>query len=514
MTTITYTFTKTTSSDGFKLLGRTSADQRATEPLTALVLRVMKISQEAAEAIRTYSKIKVVILTKDTTSVLVKVKKSKGVYFTFNIPKLSPETISSLRPLLHEKQPSPPEQPAAAAKSSITEPIALEPPASTSLQLPPGIYNPNTNCFMNATFQMVMNDTELRRALIETFRAEQEKCKADLTKKDITIGTLNQQIAEFQSKSTFYWFFADYQRLSKNLEEQKSKQADLQKLSRTYEAFFKAFENYDNGGKETINLTPLRHLLTIYPGSGSSGQCDAEEFFNALFNNVKLSNYKIGYEEAFERTYAPLDPESKLAKETYTQDRWSKIKKADLIQLQSGNKTKNSNGTNITLTLDLEDAIKKAKEAKKTEEVIKISGQELLDTLFMPRNVKDPASPTACTDGYYVMQTEKKAFEKPPQRFLVHLKRFTFEGAARKISELVSMPELITIEKKHYRLKTIIHHLGGASGGHYIGYLKKDNIWIKANDSSVSIAEKSAIDEARENGYLYLYEEWQIEGID
>lgn len=68
------------------------------------------------------------------------------------------------------------------------------------------------------------------------------------------------------------------------------------------------------------------------------------------------------------------------------------------------------------------------------------------------------------------------------------------------------MPELITIEKKDYRLKAIIYHLGGASGGHYIAYLKKDNIWIEANDTYVDKAEPSAVDKARENGYLYLYE--------
>ncbi|MBS0649047.1 MAG: hypothetical protein JSS10_07500 [Verrucomicrobia bacterium] len=512
--TITFRFTKDTSSEGFKLSGRTPQDNPAAEAFTGLFIKLMKMKEEAAQKFTKCPKFKVTLSAGNTTSLVVS-GKSEGVRFSISIHKLSSETLTSLRPFLQDRQPSTPAPPpTAAAKPSLTEPIAR------ASKLPPGIYNPNTNCFMNATFQMVMNDTELRRALLDTFRVEQGKCQAEIAKVDGTINTLNQQIAEIQTQYPYlYWLNAGYKAKNETLQNENNSQKNLQKLSTAYEAFFKAVEIYENGGKETIDLTPLRHLLTIFPGSGSSGQCDAEEFFNALFYKVKLSGYKIGYEEAFERTYAPLDPHSQLAQETYTREKWSTIQKEDLIQLQPGNKRKNPNGTNITLTLALEDAIKRANElneAKKVKEVIKISGQELLDTLFMPCNVKDPASPTACTDGYYVMQTEKKTFEKPPQRFLVHLKRFTFEGAPKKISELVSMPELITIENKPYRVKAIIYHLGGASGGHYKAFLKKDHIWIEANDASVTVAGKSDVDEAKDNGYLYLYEEWEhkVEEID
>lgn len=376
---------------------------------------------------------------------------------------------------------------------AMAGPSALLPhnPPKIEGPLPPGIKNPNTNCFMNATFQMIMNDKVLRDALVETYREEIKKCEIKLTE----IAEKQKQLdQELQSSQTgwFYWLKGPYIRASQNIEQNKTEREKCEKLASAYQKFLDAVKDYEKGGKE-IDLTPLRYLLTIFPHAKPWGMGDAEEFFNALFHPVDCAKYQIGYREGFERTYAPLNPQSEFANK-YTQERWATTKVDDRVVLQEGNKS-TSLTPKQTPTLSLE--------FEKNS-----TGQKLLDQLFEPSHNHD-CDPTPCQNGYYLLQTEKRIFQHPPKRFMIHLKRFTDTGA--KINKPLQMSEIVTIEGQHYSLKSIVYHIGAA---HYIAYIKKQDTWFKANDEHVTVATHEDLETGLNYGYLYFYEKIQKNDVE
>lgn len=125
-----------------------------------------------------------------------------------------------------------------------------------------GLYNPDNNCFMNAVFQMIMNDDTLCRALIETY-------------------------------------------------------TPLARTHEAYKTFIDVVALYKSGSADPlkkVDLDPLRHLLKIYASKtnanasgwqdGSMG--DAEEFLNALLDKVDLEKFNLGFRNGFRRTGTPL----------------------------------------------------------------------------------------------------------------------------------------------------------------------------------------------------------------
>lgn len=487
--------------------------------VTALFASIKEKNKAAAEKISNFKEFTATLTgVSDSKTITVQITgKVNNAQVIINIGKLKPETAQSLPSSLVEKLFSP------AAKESALEPISRKPTISNAPPVhsllihtfpmaivgpslftyqsvlanprieaskPPGLSNPGTNCFMNATFQMVMNDEVLCQALVETFTEALKNCADEKATISSNRVALDKEL-EALKKTEGWWYTwtSSYRQWSEKSEKNTSKLQKCEKRSTAYKTFLNAVNAYRTGGKE-IDLTPLRYLLTIYRGSRPRGMGDAEEFFNALFYSVDLKKYQIGFCEGFERTYAPLDPNSELAKE-YTLDRWNKLKKDDLIILQEGNKRVNfESQREHTPTLAL--VLKKNS-----------TGQKLLDELLTPQDAK--GDPTGCQDGYYVLQAEKRIFEQLPKRFMIHLKRFTFDegsGEPEKIDDELPMSQVLTVQGQDYLLKSIVYHVGAA---HYVAYINKKGVWYKADDSRVTIAEDD-LQTGLERGYLYFYE--------
>ena len=153
-----------------------------------------------------------------------------------------------------------------------------------------GLYNPDLNCFMNATFQMIMNDEALCQALVETYTPLVESYKVQM------------QVAQG----------ADFQTCKKYYE--------------AYKTFIDTVALYKSGDSEKlrkVDLDPLRFLLGIYasrknPNISGSKDCsmgDAEEFLNALLYDVDLKKYNVGFRQGYRRTYQLLGTETRLPRE-------------------------------------------------------------------------------------------------------------------------------------------------------------------------------------------------------
>lgn len=108
-----------------------------------------------------------------------------------------------------------------------------------------------------------------------------------------------------------------------------------------------------------------------------------------------------------------------------------------------------------------------------------------------------------------------------PETLIFALKRFDIStGVPKKVSTPVNISKNLVVQARSknninnilyydYKLKSIAIHYGTTGGGHYIAYVFEPdaNRWIKYNDSQVAIvSEKEVEDDARTNGYLFLYE--------
>jgi len=316
-------------------------------------------------------------------------------------------------------------------------------------------------CFMNAAFQLIMNDPELLKALVETYRQE-------LTRGDLTEAKRN-----------------------------------------GYSAFLNAVTAYQAGAKDQIDLTPLRQLF--YDARSAYVQGDSFEVIQALLGPVKQANYPhLFFRQTIEKRYTQHTPtmwermSGKIAaKETAIKSSPNWQTERDILP---PNRTKRDQ-PQLTYSFPI------------TLETGEIDGQRLIDRMFTDVARTDQADLDAAA-GYFADQGAKdrgdislwrEAFSKTiidqaPERFMVDLKRFQFSrtGVRSKITREVQMPERATLHGAQYRLKSIVIHSGTVSGGHYYAYIRKGDQWQVANDSTVTAT--SDISHGLNNGYLYWYE--------
>ncbi|KAM0680591.1 Ubiquitin carboxyl-terminal hydrolase 15 [Glugoides intestinalis] len=87
---------------------------------------------------------------------------------------------------------------------------------------------------------------------------------------------------------------------------------------------------------------------------------------------------------------------------------------------------------------------------------------------------------------------------------MIHLKRFSYSGNKAKINTFIDFPERnLKIEGNDFNLIATANHLEiGLGYGHYIAYLRKDNIWYCCNDSVISVAPE--LDKS--TAYILFYE--------
>lgn len=84
-----------------------------------------------------------------------------------------------------------------------------------------------------------------------------------------------------------------------------------------------------------------------------------------------------------------------------------------------------------------------------------------------------------------------------------------------KLSHTITVPFMLTMTKfiegrknTQYNLYAAINHQGpSANSGHYIAYVKHDNIWYKCNDSSITqVSSSNAQQEINKDGYILFYQ--------
>lgn len=70
---------------------------------------------------------------------------------------------------------------------------------------------------------------------------------------------------------------------------------------------------------------------------------------------------------------------------------------------------------------------------------------------------------------------------------IIHVKRLNKElGTVKKNNNQVQINEIITFGLSKYCVRSIVVHSGGATGGHYIAYVKRGNKWRLISDSTVA----------------------------
>ena len=157
--------------------------------------------------------------------------------------------------------------------------------------------------------------------------------------------------------------------------------------------------------------------------------------------------------------------------------------------------------------------------------------------------------------------TEVTRFIEAPSSLTIQLKRFSYDGSAKKIEtpiqgvfsftlspkfcidadtaaaikynhspkdEAMRGEEASTFAKKHlskngggqdgtkYELTSFISHLGtSANSGHYVTYTREGNQWHCRNDGSVTpVSQAQAEKAASETGYILRYTQAKDERID
>lgn len=85
----------------------------------------------------------------------------------------------------------------------------------------------------------------------------------------------------------------------------------------------------------------------------------------------------------------------------------------------------------------------------------------------------------------------------------LHLLRFNSFG--KKINAFIPFDFELTLFDVEYELFGIVEHLGHSlTFGHYISYvLNAQNVWLRMNDSSVSVVNKNSV--SRVHPYMLLY---------
>jgi len=91
---------------------------------------------------------------------------------------------------------------------------------------------------------------------------------------------------------------------------------------------------------------------------------------------------------------------------------------------------------------------------------------------------------------------------------LIQLKRFVQTNIGRygKKINLVESPDTMETSFGTYHLKSFIVQMGGMGGGHYISFIKDNDLWKCADDSHVSQVADSKIKELVNCAYMICYE--------
>lgn len=88
---------------------------------------------------------------------------------------------------------------------------------------------------------------------------------------------------------------------------------------------------------------------------------------------------------------------------------------------------------------------------------------------------------------------------------ILHLKRFNHSGNryviyGEKVKTPIKLKDYETINNKKYELFGVVNHYGNLNMGHYTAFVKREETWFYADDSSFKRREVDG-----DNAYLVFY---------
>ena len=108
-------------------------------------------------------------------------------------------------------------------------------------------------------------------------------------------------------------------------------------------------------------------------------------------------------------------------------------------------------------------------------------------------------------------------FSHAPENLLIQIKRFMYSrdsNSSSKITEAIKTPEkfqfptnfLMTAENVTYQCNAFLVHIGeNMDSGHYVSYIRSNNIWWFCSDTQVRQASKQEALNAMNNSYIMHY---------
>lgn len=431
---------------------------------------------------------------------------------------------------------------------------------------PIGIPNQGNTCFINAAFQMIMNNPELKSLFISSFKNQLESytlyeqylnwlayedqedrpnfpiqvtdlslilpvLSQDFNKLNLdespNLSVILNEYTEASKKDTVFPELENtrhpdiYKELQSCLF--KSDQAFQKALSTCkntigmFQSFLTCVDLYEKAEQNQMAaivtedncFSKLRLFLNQRPGFFFSPQEDAHEWIEKLFSWLRVSDSEhLKFSIVNQRSWDRYEPINDLDRN---------LKELQYLQYQTRQEESNQKIPEAYQLSEmpfsrLTNQLETSKGILAVPVVANHSIQNILDQMTTFQAV--PHTYSICfKEGWYTAKEERQYFIHCPNQLIISVKRFDEENQKKCdsvfFSETLKLPEEAAYGRQmmhHYRLQTIVYHFGSTAGGHYISYVKKNDKWWRANDSSIALIGEGELKDALNHGYLYCYQ--------
>lgn len=317
-----------------------------------------------------------------------------------------------------------------------------------------GIPNRGNTCFMNAGFQLIINNPDLLQALVSTYEDLRDR----------------PDIPDFKQEA--------------------------------YEAFLNAVASYEEGLVSEIDLNPLRALFLDPETQMLGAMGDVTEFMTAILEPLDPEKYPHLFFKVREmKTYTPT----------------TSLTRGDIQILQKKNQDLNAHAEDpewIERELTTFPADGKMQEVKSFLSLIlpvpdgkeSVSGQSLLNDFFSKKsnsNAENAYFKQGEGVRCFSTKTTQNVLESSPPYLSINFNRYRENGS--KIEREVAMPKKMIVPTETGSYEYTLEHIAIHSGLHYLALIKKNDEFFIADDDDVRIASRFDINNFLSTGYAYVY---------
>lgn len=129
------------------------------------------------------------------------------------------------------------------------------------------------------------------------------------------------------------------------------------------------------------------------------------------------------------------------------------------------------------------------------------STQLSLDRFFREEVLNDKIDCSVCMEE--TCWSKSVRIVRHPRILSLHLKRFSYDTAAKKIDSHISLSAPLDIDGNFYDVFGFVNHSGSMDYGHYSSYVLLDRTWYRIDDEDVSVM--SPTDIPRTGSYIIYY---------